>query len=127
MRLGGPVFDCADDARSLADYHKRFGFSAAYAPRIDDVAKLAELRAWVVLLDAGDNSQMRSCPTNGAFQAQKMSRRAPSDRACDTVYTPCTCSYVEPELSPASDRTCAVRKGDRLARSRLTATPLPLT
>src|ERR1035437_9583831 len=45
MRLGGPVFDTADDPKSLVEYHKRFGFSAAYARRIDDPVKLAELRA----------------------------------------------------------------------------------
>lgn len=45
MRLGGPVFGSANDPKSLVDYHRRFGFSAAYAPRIDDPVELAEVRA----------------------------------------------------------------------------------
>jgi sugar phosphate isomerase/epimerase len=45
MRLGGPVFGKVDDPRALVEYHKRFGFSAAYAPRIDDPVHRAEVRA----------------------------------------------------------------------------------
>jgi sugar phosphate isomerase/epimerase len=45
MRLGGPVFDTADDPKALVDFHKKFGFSAAYARRIDDTVKRAEIRA----------------------------------------------------------------------------------
>ncbi len=45
MRLGGPVFDTADDPKALVDYHRKLGFSAAYARRIDDPVKRDELRA----------------------------------------------------------------------------------
>ena len=45
MRLGGPVFDTADDPKALLDYHRKFGFSAAYVRRIDDPVKLTEIRA----------------------------------------------------------------------------------
>ncbi len=45
MRLGGPVFDTMHDPQTLVDYHRKFGFSAAYVPRMDDPVKLAEIRA----------------------------------------------------------------------------------
>jgi sugar phosphate isomerase/epimerase len=44
MRLGGPVFDTADDPKALVDYHKKFSFSAAYVRPINDPVKLAEIR-----------------------------------------------------------------------------------
>jgi sugar phosphate isomerase/epimerase len=45
MRLGGPVFDTADDPQTLVDYHRKFGFSAAYVPHVDDPVKVAEVQA----------------------------------------------------------------------------------
>src|SRR4051794_19269283 len=45
MRLGGPVFDTADDPQKLVDYHRKFGFSAAYVPGVTDPVKLAEIHA----------------------------------------------------------------------------------
>ena len=43
MRLGGPVFDTANDPKSLVAYHQKYGFSAAYMGRIDDRIKRDEL------------------------------------------------------------------------------------
>ena len=43
MRLGGPVFDTANDPKSLVEYHQKYGFSAAYMGRIDDKIKRDEL------------------------------------------------------------------------------------
>lgn len=45
MRLGGSVFDTADDPKALVEYHQRNGFSAAYMKRIDDKVKRAEICA----------------------------------------------------------------------------------
>ncbi len=45
MRLGGPVFDTADDPQSLVEAHRKEGFSAAYMRRIEDRGKRDELCA----------------------------------------------------------------------------------
>jgi sugar phosphate isomerase/epimerase len=45
MRLGGPVFDTANDPESLVKYHQHNGFSAAYMGRIDDKVKRDEICA----------------------------------------------------------------------------------
>ena len=45
MRLGGPVFDTADDPQSLVAYHQKYGFSAAYMKRIEDKTKRDEICA----------------------------------------------------------------------------------
>lgn len=45
MRLGGPVFNVPDDPQALVDYHRKFGFSAAYVRRIDDPVLRGEIRA----------------------------------------------------------------------------------
>ena len=67
LRLGGPVFLKSDDPAELAEEHRRLGYRAAYAPRVNandsdrikaiirefaarDVA-LAEVGAWVNMLD----------------------------------------------------------------------------
>jgi sugar phosphate isomerase/epimerase len=46
IRLGGPVFERIDDPRELARLHRRLGFTAAYAPRVDlkDTARMAAVR-----------------------------------------------------------------------------------
>jgi sugar phosphate isomerase/epimerase len=67
MRLGGPIFLNSDDPGELAQEHRRLGYRAAYAPKVElkdkdrikaiikefaarDVA-LAEVGAWVNMLD----------------------------------------------------------------------------
>jgi hypothetical protein len=67
MRLGGPIFLNSDDPGEQAREHRRLGYRAAYAPKVDlkdkdrikaiikefaaqDVA-LAEVGAWVNMLD----------------------------------------------------------------------------
>jgi len=68
MRLGGPIFLKSDDPAEQAREHRRLGYRAAYAPKVEpndkdrikaiikefaaqDVA-LAEVGAWVNMLDS---------------------------------------------------------------------------
>lgn len=76
MRLGGPIFLKSDDPAELAQEHRRLGYRAAYAPQVEikdtdrikaiikefaarDVA-LAEVGAWVNMLDADSDKRRRN-------------------------------------------------------------------
>lgn len=45
MRLGGPVFNTAEEPEALVKYHQENGFSAAYMKRIDDKTRRDEIVA----------------------------------------------------------------------------------
>lgn len=68
VRLGGPIFLKPDDPKELAREHRRFGFRAGYAPKVNlgEIARINEIRdafaaegvviaeagAWVNMIDA---------------------------------------------------------------------------
>jgi sugar phosphate isomerase/epimerase len=76
MRLGGPIFLKSDDPAELAQEHRRLGYRAAYAPKVEihdtdrikaiikefaarDVA-IAEVGAWVNMLDLNLEKRRRN-------------------------------------------------------------------
>ena len=84
MRLGGPIFLISDDPGEQAREHRRLGYRAAYAPKVElkdkerikaitkefaaqDVA-LAEVGAWVNMLDADAEKRRK----NMAYVQQRL-------------------------------------------------------
>ena len=76
MRLGGPIFLNSDDPAEQAREHRRLGYRAAYAPKVEltdkdkiraiikefaaqDVA-LAEVGAWVNMLDLDSEKRRKN-------------------------------------------------------------------
>ncbi len=76
LRLGGPIFIKTDDPVQLAQEHRRLGYSAAYVPSVslhesDKIAAIrkafsshnvliAEVGAWVNMLDADDEKRKKN-------------------------------------------------------------------